>query len=321
MAKEEALKNIKDSIIARIKNKEQVEDNRIELKREWYKFKDPTLGRNEESEFLKDIVAIANTPGPEGYLIIGIDEKSGEVYDSPFSKSGFKNFEDLSYFVVKNVDLPFKFDINEIEHIEEDTKKIISFLTIPPSLDKPHVIKLFKSEKQEIQNYIPVRKGNCVWPASRSDIEFMYWDRKNIEPEYELDFLIYKSSWDIGDAERKKIIVSLPIAFRNYGRKPIAITNSTLKIILNDIKDNPTELVCDLDFYSLKIGDIPNDCLKEKPIIIPSNQIVVCDCYFYYNDFSKDLKDRLSKMNNFSYNITAEDVLGNKYTSKVFQKI
>ncbi len=61
---EKSLKNL----VERIKTGSQVEDSKIEIKREWY-----NLGEKDKkttSEFLKDITSLANTPGVNGFLII-----------------------------------------------------------------------------------------------------------------------------------------------------------------------------------------------------------------------------------------------------------
>ncbi|MBN1902040.1 hypothetical protein JW926_12020, partial [Candidatus Sumerlaeota bacterium] len=72
-------------LVDRLKYGGEIEENKIEIKREWY-----DLGSNKIeiiSEFLKDITSIPNTVGTDGFLIIGLD-KIGNIYDSPFKFSG-----------------------------------------------------------------------------------------------------------------------------------------------------------------------------------------------------------------------------------------
>ena len=213
-------------LIARAQDGDKVEKTKVELKRQWYDFG----SKNKKvvvSEFLKDIVALANTPGPEGYLIIGIDEKTGEIYDSPFQECGLSDTSELSKLIVKAVDLPLKF---EYETVDLDGTEI-AVLIVPPSLDKPHVIGHFETSKQQLQNYIPVRKATAIFPASRSDLEHMFYDRKNIDPEYALDIKSYRPNITFrkfGAVDH--ITVEFPSAFTNYGRKPIALVRADLAV-------------------------------------------------------------------------------------------
>jgi hypothetical protein len=293
----------------------------LEIKREWYKFDKP--GKNEkfkvESEFLKDIVALANTPGPIGYLIIGID-KNGDLYNSPFKNSGLKDQVNLRDLVVKNVNLLFNFEFEEFQFEESNEKlnKVISIFLIPPSLDKPHFINRYVSKSdQEIKNYVPIRKSTGVVSASRSDFEYMYYDRKNIEPEYALDFLISNSHLSVRTSAESYISVSLSLAFQNYGRKPIALVNSILTIELIEEFLDQSPLILTLKRYS--VPGASRDDIGVKPIVIPSNLIIFLNVEYYLETYSIELKDKLKNINNCTYRITATDILGNKYNSKDFE--
>ncbi|WP_421662735.1 RNA-binding domain-containing protein [Lysinibacillus telephonicus] len=63
---------------------EKVENPKVELKREWWNINDS----DGQEEFIKDVTAMANTPGNDGFFIIGVDEKDGNLFDASFPSRG-----------------------------------------------------------------------------------------------------------------------------------------------------------------------------------------------------------------------------------------
>lgn len=160
-----------ENLILKLKDGEVGENNKIDLKRQWRNLND----NNDQNEFAKDVCAIANTVGLEGCLIIGISE-SGETFNSPISSSGLNDVAQIFQLLVKRTSHAPVIDISQIK-LGND---IISLVKIPPSLDKPHVVKKHNNR----DNAIFVRKGTSTLFANKSDLDLMYYDRKNIEPDY-----------------------------------------------------------------------------------------------------------------------------------------
>ncbi|WP_457618175.1 AlbA family DNA-binding domain-containing protein [Lutibacter sp.] len=314
-------------IISRSKSKEQIEEDKLELKSEWYKFDSSTNKNIVISEFLKDIVSIANTPGLDGYLIIGINEKNGDIKNSPFSESGLKDITYLKNIIVKNVDRPIDFEYKDYRILYENQEYIIGLFIIPPSLDKPHVIRHYVSKNgYERENYIPIRKTTRVFPATRSDIDFMYYDRKNIEPEYALELKTYNPKIDFNSfSSGSSLTAKLQVCFLNFGRKPIAIVNSEL--LINKIEQNKNTISLPLVFNLIRYEDTviskrPTN-IRERYIVVPSNNIVTL--YLHYR-LEKNLKQYEAQEINsllrtslkFSFNITAKDIDNRDYFSEDF---
>ncbi len=303
-----------NQLIEQITDGQQVETNKIELKRQWYDFGAKSQRKLAESEFAKDIAAIANTVGLTGYLIIGIDEEKRTLYDSPFTNCGLSDISDIRHLIVKTVDKPIDFDFIEVTVEDEQVKKIISVFEIPPSLDKPHVIKSFKpNEKAEINNYIPVRKGTSINPANRSDIELMYYDRKNIEPEYALEMECpgRKFSFSSGN---DYLSLQIPLCFTNFGRKPMAIVS--VKLLFSNIvcQSHKNQFEMDLERFSYS-GN--REEIIITPIIIPSNMVLAVNAWFkahYIIGLLSELRDYLNKQaNSYRMQLEAVDIHEKKY--------
>lgn len=321
MQKQELAKYI-NHIILRVRNAEQVEENKIELKSEWYNFLAIETKKQVESEFLKDLTAIANTTGPTGYLIIGINEKSGELKNSPFSVCGLLDISFLQKLVVKSVDKPIDFEYAELNIIDDSKAFIIGVFIILPSLDKPHVISYYLSKKgKEIINFIPVKKTTGIHPATRSDIELMYYDRKNIEPEYALEIKSYKPQLVINSSQNE-LQIDFQICFQNYGRKPITIVEVLLHITEIVKEGLPNSLELNLIRYELNISTKSEQYhLPSKFLVISSNSVATVYCHFRTN-FSERIRGELigylrSTTNNYLLHIEAKDLNEKKYYSEI----
>ncbi len=316
----ENLKNFLAHIISRLKDDGQIEESKLELKSKWYDFNSKT----DKSEFLKDIVALANTPGLEGYLIIGIDEKSGNLYNSLFKDSGLNDIVDLHNLLIKSVDRPFDFQFKEIELVYQNERKTLSIFTIPPSINKPHVIKYYLSKKnKEIQNFIPIRKSTGIFPANRSDIDFMYYDRKNIEPEYAIEIKSYNPQVGFNSFSTGPFRANLQLCFQNYGRKPVAIVRSQLIIAPIPDQEINEEVVFRLYSYRDMIIQKIDSTIQHRYITIPSNQIeTLLVTYLCEKDMKQhemqELNTKIKGSKEYSFIIKAYDIEGNIYSSKKF---
>lgn len=167
------------------------ENPKFDFKRDWYNLN----SKKGINEFLKDTTAIANTFGPEGFLVIGFDDKTKKFHDTTFSKSGLKDPNELNGLINKRVDRLFDINVEDFEFEGHS----LSVINIPPSIDKPHVIKNYQTFKKDDsiktneEHVIFVRKNTSSSRATKYDLELMYYDRKNIIPEYRINLYCYET--------------------------------------------------------------------------------------------------------------------------------
>lgn len=301
--------------IQRLKAGEQVEVRKFELKRCLPELiVDGRPARKNISEFLKDLVALANTPGPTGYLVFGIDEKTGGVHQSYIHDLGLRDISDLRNLVVKHVDLPVDFEAEELA-LPSHGGKIVTVITVPPSLTKPHVIKNYVSPGgREFQNFVPVRKQGGIFPATRSDFEFMFYDRKNIEPDYALDIMSPEprliAQYDQGN---HLTVVTVQLVVQNFGKKPLVIVASELTIDPNGNDWVPSPKFA-LASYLDPYDDRRWVKLSDQFIKIGNNDVKVLHLK-YRVDSEASLTLQIHKKETVEFNVLMKDAIGNAFTS------
>lgn len=239
MTKEEIEKMV-SSYIEQSRSGLSVENSKFDFKREWYDIKSP----EGESEFIKDTTSIVNTFGPDGIIVIGFDDKSKDFFNSklPIDSSEFINL------VNKRVDRLF--DINTYDILYQSHP--LSVIHIPPSIDKPHIIRNYKTYtdgkvKNSYQNVTLVRKNSRTDFSTRYDLDLMLWDNKNVEPEYriisscDIEFLNFRQDGD----ERPKCRIYLTL--ENIGRRPVGISKISVKFKLFEDSSPEEEMVFQID--------------------------------------------------------------------------
>lgn len=272
---------------------QEVEMPKFDLKRQWYKLETPS-GIN---EFLKDTSSIANTVGPDGFIVIGVDEKECKQYGVSFSDSGLKDSNELAGLINKRIDRAF--DINYFE--EEINGQVIGVLHIPPSIDKPHVIKSYQKFDKEgklksaDEQRIFVRSGTITKPASKFDLELMIYDRKNIQPDYILDLYINQLRFGTMMNRGIKVVAACTtVCIENIGKRPASIEALNLNISFQD--------------FSIKFGDASTEYVRgntldkvkvdAKNLIVRSNEILQRDMdFFAITNYKSD------DLNNWKVNI------------------
>ncbi|WP_046214797.1 AlbA family DNA-binding domain-containing protein [Paenibacillus wulumuqiensis] len=208
------------NISRQIKAGAQYENPRRELKREFWKVFTKENKRDEEgqSEFVKDLTAMVNTPGPDAYFIIGIDGETGEIYDTRLPIDSAK-LTDIIYRKLQD-----SFDVN-FHEIKIDDKYVV-VVHIPQSFNKPHVIRRHKN----IECYIPVRKGTRTNPATRYDLDLMYNEKdKIIVPPFKLELFHNSSFYNFTLDEKKRLNIIANII--NVGTHINLLAHATLFII------------------------------------------------------------------------------------------
>lgn len=235
----ETLTHLIDAYIRQSYEGQEIENNKIDFKLKWYDL----TSKKGEYEFLKDTSAIANTFGLDGFIIIGYDPKTKQFNPSRFSDCGKKDPADLMGFVSKKIDRLFDFNTFDITAMNQN----LSVIHIPPSIDKPHLITNYQTFekngelKKEEQQKIFVRKNTSTYPASKHDLELMYYDRKNIIPEYKLIPTITTNTFAFTITGNQfnqvsDIKVPLPILLENIGSRPVAI--SRMYFTISQFKDS-----------------------------------------------------------------------------------
>ena len=248
-------------------NGQQVENAKVDLKRDWYDLSD----LNGLNEFIKDSCSIANTPGPDGFIIIGLDEKNNKQKGVSFADSGLKDSNELVGLINKKVDRAY-----DIQYLEAEINNIsIGIIHIPPSFDKPHVIRNYqKRDKKErvVDNphRLFIRSDTTTREATKADIERMIFDRKNIQPEYQFDVYINRISFGkkmVGN--RNMTAVMATICIENSGRRPASIFDLALTV---EFASNSYVFGAGKAEYDTH-GSTTIEPIRDRNIIIRSNDI------------------------------------------------
>lgn len=256
---EDQIKPIIQSYLEQSISRLDKENPKLDFKSKWYDLKDD-LGGN---EFLKDTSSIANTPGLDGYIIIGFDDKTKLFNSSTFKDSGLKDSNELVGYINKRVDRAFKINCFDIEL--EGNK--LSILHIPPSFDKPHVIRAYKTAKKEEHHRVFIRNGTSSMIANKYDLDFIAYDRKNQIAEYSLhissSLLGYHTNWSAVD---NKVNLGLNLTIENNGLRPVAINTIELKLVyadqsfkfISDINKEPSHQFIKVANFIISPGTINN---------------------------------------------------------------
>jgi Putative DNA-binding domain len=226
---------------------QEIENPKCDFKAKWYDLKIP----KDINEFLKDTSAIANTFGPDGLIIIGYDSKQKSFTQASFFDSNLKDTSYLSDLINKKIDRLF--DIAVYDLVINGNK--ISVLHIPPSIDKPHVIRNYQTfdksnNAKDEQHKIFVRKNTSTYPASKNDIELMFYDRKNIIPDYKLvcsyhiDTLHLNASSHYNGSQREitGVKAGINLVFENLGKRPVAVIEIQISFTFFE-NPNPHEIM------------------------------------------------------------------------------
>lgn len=219
----ESITSIIESYISASIDDKEIENPKTDFKRKWYSLST----ENDISEFCKDVSAIANTVGLDGYLVIGYDIKEMKFYETKIKDSGKNDIEIknlLNKYISEDINVNL-FDIN----IKGNNLVVIH---IPPQFNKPFVVKNYKKDGKDNLNRIYVRSGTSNKIANKYDLDFIYYDKKNLIPEIGFNVFLQRLSLNSTQSSFTKIFCSL--AIENYGIKPIAIQRLTIPVEYED---------------------------------------------------------------------------------------
>jgi len=230
------IKNKVKILIQNSINELEVESPKFDFKRKWYNLKE----KFEINEFVKDTTAIVNTVGLDGFIIIGFDDKEKKYHPAKFTDCGLNDPADLQNLIIKKCSDLFEVNSHDFEIYGNQ----ISVIHIPPFKFKPVVIPNYETQTRKgvlkkIEHRIFVRKNARTFPANKMDLDKMYYDRKNVEIEFEyyIDFLeAQKHSQSFGQDIRnlrKYNRVNLEFIIENLGRRTLAIKQAAFLIKTN----------------------------------------------------------------------------------------
>lgn len=227
MSREEIFKKVSE-LLYKSRLGVEVESPKIDFKRTWYNLRE----KHGISEFLKDTTAMVNTVGLDGFIIIGWDDKHKEFHEAKFSDCGLSDTNEINGIIAKGCSDLFDLSIYD----EKIHANLVSIIHIPPSFSKPVFVKNHQTFhrtgdlKNETPQRIFVRSGTSTQPASKPDIEMMYYDRKNIIQEDKIEIfcqaVIHLDSKAVG----------IQAVIQNYGTRPVAITNALIELWIEDNK-------------------------------------------------------------------------------------
>ncbi len=121
---------------------------------------------HEKSEFVKDVVGVANAHGDEtGYLLYGVDLG---VSDAIIGMTNRFDDASLQQLVNSKVDKPVSF----IYHEANVAGSIVGVVVIPPSSTRPHVVRVNFGSLRE--GDIKIRRGSTTTWATSDDLREMF---------------------------------------------------------------------------------------------------------------------------------------------------
>ena len=306
MDKELIAKKVK-KLVDQALNGQIVENPKVDLKAKWYDLKSKP-GIN---EFLKDTSSIANTFGPEGFLIIGVAEKTQSQENVSFKDCGLRDPNELIGLINKRVDEPY--DLNYFE--EEINGFKTGIIHIPSSLSKPHVIKNYQTFnkddtfKREERNRIFVRSGESVRIANKNDLELMYYDRKNIHPDYVFDFFVTGIMFRQHSAPGSKPFLNCYLSIENMGKRTAAIYDIIISFSLKDQEMEFINPFIEMDL-SLMRSSLKEE-VKNKNIICKPNDISQYLLKFNFKEFLTEDLNLLNQTSRYIEKVEVAIVLNN----------
>ncbi len=159
----------------------------------------------QKAEFVKDVTAIANTPGGDGFLVIGVvDARERDSNDPKDYIVGFQAPRgDPDAFHRQMIDALVKFcnrvPIIEYEEImHPDTKRHIGVVTIKRSSNRPHSFIRASGEVEQYDTYI--RRGTATYRATPEEMKEMF-EVKPLSPA----IVINLSTHPLTDEQKEQI--------------------------------------------------------------------------------------------------------------------
>lgn len=186
-------------------------------------------GKANQAEFAKDVTAIANTPGGDGYIIIGVqDQKDRKSQDPNDHVPGFRAPDNPDAFHRQMMDALTQFcnpvpvvEYDEIRH--PDCGCLIGVATIRRSTKRPH--SLIRGSGELEQHQIWIRRGTKSFsPPTVEELREMMGKTE----ELPASIVINLSTHPIDETQRAQIetdiyieeLIERPVQFRPGPLRP-----------------------------------------------------------------------------------------------------
>jgi len=271
---------IKEGIKAKVLqflSMKKLETNKLEFKREWHKLKEPK-GYN---EFLKDTTGIINCyGGDDAFIVFGVCEDEFKLFESKLSDSGYSDSADIKNIIDKNIDKPFRFDIDYLV-VDGVTLCVIHLL---PSTDKPHVVLRYMKDGVGtiFENAIFIRSGSAKVSASKADLDRMYIERNNIiverKAEVSINFHAFKSSSITDIKSQAKLWFDRKVSIENLGTRVLSVSKIVLQFDLGDgrllfLHKPKSEKAIVINSGDIFSSELRFECIQEKQDVQTANRI------------------------------------------------
>lgn len=136
---------------------------KVDFKRDQYRFDNDIL----KSEFIKDILCMANAPGDDGCILLGVKAEKGKPRET-IGVSQHHDGSDIEQMVNSIIDEPIQFDYHHVNY----KGKECALLYIPKSKAKPHWPK--KDYGVLRRHVIYTRRSSGNREASMQEIRAMF---------------------------------------------------------------------------------------------------------------------------------------------------
>lgn len=172
------------------------------------------LDTNEgKAEFIKDVSAIANSPGQEtGYIILGVTDKDRGLVgvDRNLVKE-----ERLQQIVAEYIDPPFTLSFS----VRSLRDQPVGLISIPPSSKKPHMIN--RDIGKLHTGTCHIRRGSITALARSSDFRAMIEEVIGIPPDEDI---VSEQKWSRGDIEQlNRLALAIAWAFIKTGKTELSL--------------------------------------------------------------------------------------------------
>jgi len=169
--------------------------------------------REGKAEFIKDVSAIANSPGREtGYIILGVTDKDRRLVG--IDRNLVKG-ERLQQIVAEYIDPPFTLSITARSLLGQT----VGLISVPPSSKKPHMIGKDIGKLHTGTCYI--RRGSITQRARSSDIRAMIEEPAGIPFEEDV---VSEQGWRRSEIESlDNLALAILWAFIDTGKTELSL--------------------------------------------------------------------------------------------------
>jgi hypothetical protein len=210
-------------------------------------------GKSNKAEFAKDVTAIANTPGGDGFIIIGVEDiKERRGHGSDDYIPGFQAGAGPDAFHIQMIDALTQF-CNRVPTVEYDEvvhpecERSMGVVTIRRSAKRPH--SLIRGSGDLEQHQIWIRRGTASYHATVEEIE----DMMGKTEELPLCTVVNLSGHPLAHEQREQIqqemyieeLIELPTHFESTSPLQLQIEKmvDTVGLTLGEWQDKTIVLV------------------------------------------------------------------------------